>query len=224
MVIVAIVITIAAAAGISIVLSRQGWLGEEIARPLLELILSLVAYFLPLLILLAFIWAFASLPITKEKVNGNIECLLATPLNPGAIWIGKCLAIFLPGFVISVFALLSVLVVVNLITISPATGYLVLPIPALVTGFIINPMLFFGLLAFIVLFSLANNPDIAIAPSFIVGFGLMMGLPIGIATGAINLASWAFTLWYFIGTVIVWAVVGYLSRLLSKENIVLSSR
>jgi ABC-2 type transport system permease protein len=224
MVIVAIVITIAAAAGISIVLSRQGWLGEEIARPLLELILSLVAYFLPLLILLAFIWAFASLPITKEKVNGNIECLLATPLNPGAIWIGKCLAIFLPGFVISVFALLSVLVVVNLITISPATGPLVLPIPALVTGLIINPMLFFGLLAFIVLFSLANNPDIAIAPSFIVGFGLMMGLPIGIATGAINLASWAFTLWYFIGTVIVWAVVGYLSRLLSKENIVLSSR
>jgi uncharacterized membrane protein len=74
------------------------------------------------------------------------------------------------------------------------------------------------------LFSLANNPEIAIAPSFIVGFGLMMGLPIGIATGAINLASWSFTFWYFVGTVIVWSVVGYLSRLLSKENIVLSSK
>ena len=137
---------------------------------------------------------------------------------------GKCLAIFLPGFGISVIALLLVLLMLNLTTINPATGYFVLPIPALITGFIINPMLFVGLLAFIVLFSLANNPDIAIAPSFIVGFGLMMGLPIGIATGAINLASWAFTLWYFVGTVIIWAVVGYLSRLLSKENIVLSSK
>ena len=224
MVIVAAVITIAAAAGISIVLSRQAWLGEEFARPVLELIISLVAYYLPLLILMAFIWAFATLPLTKEKINGNIECLLATPLRLGSLWIGKCLAIFLPGFGISVIALLLVLLVVNLITINPATGYLVLPIPALVTGFIINPLLFFGLLAFIVLFSLANNPEIAIAPSFIVGFGLMMGLPIGIATGAINLALWSFTLWYFVGTVIVWAVVGYFSRLLSKENIVLSSK
>ena len=224
MVIVAAIITVAAAVGISIVLSRQAWLGEEVARPILELIISLVAYFLPLLILMAFIWAFATLPITKEKINGNIECLLATPLNPGSLWMWKCLAIFLPGFGISVIALLLVLLMLNLTTINPATGYFVLPIPALVTGFIINPMLFFGLLAFIVLFSLANNPDIAIAPSFIVGFGLMMGLPIGIATGAINLASWAFTLWYFVGTVIIWAVVGYLSRLLSKENIVLSSK
>jgi len=53
---------------------------------------------------------------------------------------------------------------------------------------------------------------------------LMMGLPIGIATGAINLASWTFTLWYLAGTVIAWVVVGYFSRLLSKENIVLSSK
>ncbi|MFC2012535.1 ABC transporter permease [Chloroflexota bacterium] len=224
MVIVAAVITIAAAAGISIALSRQAWLGEELAKPLLELIISLVAYFLPLLILMAFIWAFATLPLTKEKINGNIECLLATPITPRALWVGKCLAIFLPGFGISVITLLLILLVVNLTIINPATGYLVLPIPALVSGFIINPLLFFGLLAFIVLFSLANNPEIAIAPSFIVGFGLMMGLPIGIATGAINLASWSFTFWYFVGTVIVWSVVGYLSRLLSKENIVLSSK
>jgi len=190
----------------------------------LELTISLVAYFLPFLILMAFIWAFATLPIVKEKINGNIECLLATPLNPGALWMGKCLAIFLPGFVISVISTLLVLLVVNLITIYPATGDFVLPVPAILTSFITNPLLLFGLLAFIVLFSLASNPDIAIAPSFIVGFGLMMGLPIGIATGAINLVSWTFAIWYFVSMAIVWAVVGYLSRLLSKENIVLSSK
>ncbi|MDD5604344.1 MAG: hypothetical protein PHX29_00235 [Dehalococcoidales bacterium] len=224
MIIVATVVTIAAAAGISYALSRQAWLGEESARPLLELIISLVAYFLPLLVLMAFTWSFASLPITKEKINGNIECLLATPINPIALWMGKSVAIFLPGFGISVISTFLVLLVINLTTIIPSLGYFVLPVPAMLTGFIINPLLLFGLLAFMVLVSLANNPDIAIAPSFIVGFGLMMGLPIGIATGAINLASWAFALWYFIGTAVVWVVVGYLSRLLSKENIVLSSK
>lgn len=224
LVIVAGALSIAAAAGLSIALVRQAWLEEAAARPWLELIISLVAYFLPFLILIAFIWAFASLPIIKEKINGNIECLLATPLNPRALWMGKSLAIFLPGFVISVIATLIVVLAVNVIAIGPATGYFVLPVPALLTGLVINPLLFFGLLAFIVLFSLANNPEIAIAPSFVVGFGLMMGLPLGIATGAVNLAAWTFALWYLVSAVIVWGVVGYLSRLLSRENIVLSSR
>jgi ABC-2 type transport system permease protein len=224
MIIVATLISVAAAVGVSYALSRQAWLGEEAARPLLELIISLIAYFLPLLVLMAFTWSFASLPITKEKINGNIECLLATPINPRGLWIGKSLAIFLPGFGISVIATLLVLLIINLTTINPALGYFIMPAPAMLVGLIINPFLLFGLLAFMVLVSLANNPDIAIAPSFIIGFGLMMGLPIGIATGAINLASWAFALWYFVGTVIVWVVVGYLSHLLSKENIILSSK
>lgn len=224
MIIIAGVITVAAAAVISIVLGRQAWLGEEDARPWLELIIGLVAYFLPLIVLMSFIWAFASLPIIKEKVNGNIECLLATPLSPKALWMGKSLAVFIPGYAISVITTLLVVLAVNLFTIHPATGCFVLPIPALVAGFIINPLLFFGLLAFIVLFSLAKNPDIAIAPSFIIGFGLMMGLPIGIATGVIDLASWTFALCYLGAAVVAWAIVFYLSRLLTKENIVLSSK
>jgi ABC-type Na+ efflux pump permease subunit len=224
MVVVAGVTTVVGAVVISIVLSRQTWLAEEAARPLLELIICLVAYFLPLLVLIAFIWTFASLPIIKEKINGNIECLLATPLSPRTLWAGKSLAIFLSGFGISVIATLLIVLAINLTVINPVAGYFVLPAPIMITSFIVNPLLFLGLLAFIVLFSLASNPDIAIAPSFIIGFGLMMGLPIGIATGAINLASWTFTLWYLAGTVIAWVVVGYFSRLLSKENIVLSSK
>jgi hypothetical protein len=188
------------------------------------LIIGLITYFLTLFILISFIWAFSGLPITKEKVNGNIECLLATPLSPRELWMGKCLAIILPAYAVSVIATLLVVLAVNFITIIPVADRFVLPVPVLLTGFVINPLLFFGLLSFMVIISLANNPDIAIAPSFIIGFGLMMGLPIGIATGVINLASWTFTLWYFVGAVIIWGVVGYLTRLLTKENIVLSSK
>lgn len=218
------IITIAAAVIASITLKNQGWLVVRAARPMLGLIMSLISYFLPLSILMTFIWAFASLPIIKEKVNGNIESLLATPLGPREIWIGKSLAIFVPGFVISVVSTIIVLLAINLVAIKPATGVFFFSVQILLTCFIINPMLFFGLLLFIILFSLVNNPDIAIAPSFLVGFGLMTGIPLGVATGVVDLASWSFLLWYTAGTVAVWAVICYLSRLLTKEKIVLSSK
>jgi ABC-type Na+ efflux pump permease subunit len=196
----------------------------EEARPLLELIMSIVAFFLPLLVLMAFIWSFASLPVVKEKVNGNIECLLATPASPGALLGGKCLAVFLPGFGLAVAATLVALTAVNLLAVFPAAGYFVLPPAALFTGLVTTPLIMLGLLAFTLLFSLAGSPEIAIAPSFIVGFGLMMGLPVGIATGAVDLASCQFALWYFAGAAAVWAAVGFLSRVLTRENIVLSGR
>lgn len=218
------VVTIATVLIISIVLSRHKWLMEIPARPILGMIISLIAYFLPLFILITFIWAFASLPIIKEKVNGNIASLLATPLSPGEIWIGKSFAIFLPGLIISTVSTLIVLFAINLIVIKPAVGIFVLPVPALVTGFLINPLLFLGLLLIIILLNLANNPDLAIAPSFIVGFSLMMGIPLGVATGKINLASWSFSLWYLGGAMIIWVIICFLLRLLTKENIIFSSQ
>jgi ABC-type transport system involved in multi-copper enzyme maturation permease subunit len=223
-IIVIAVITIAASVIINVALSNQEWLRQKEARPMLELIIGLAAYFLSMFILIAFIWAFAGLPIIKEKVNGNITSLLATPLSPKEIWIGKSLAIFLPGFVISTVSTMIVLLSVNFITISPVTGNFVLPVPLLVTSLLVNPLLFFGLILFIVLFSLANSPDIAIAPSFLIGFGLMIGIPLGIATGIVNLSSWTFLLWYLAGAAVIWVVVFCLLRLLTRENIVLSGK
>lgn len=224
-IIVFIIITIAAAVVVSVLLKRQEWLQvKEAAKPMLELIMGLISYFFPLFILMTFIWSFANFPIIKEKANGNIESLLATTLSPKEIFIGKSLAIFLPGFVISTVSTLIVLFSVNLITIRPVTGSLFLPVPLLLTSLVINPLLLLGLLLFIVLYSLARNPDIAIAPSFIVGFGLMMGIPLGVATGVMNLASRSFCLWYLAGTAAFWLVVLFFFRLLTKENIVLSSK
>jgi ABC-type transport system involved in multi-copper enzyme maturation permease subunit len=217
-------ITLAAAIGVSILLGRQSWLGEKEAAPLLEMIMGLIAYFIPFIVLISFIWAFASLPIIKEKVNGNIDSLLATPLSPQTIWLAKALAIFLPGFAISVASALIVVLAVNFAAVMPAAGRFVLPASVLLTGFVINPLLFFALVSFIVLFSLANNPDIAIAPAFLLGFGLMIGIPMGVALGAIDIASWAFALWYLLGAVTGWIIVWYLSRMLTKENVVLSSK
>lgn len=218
------VVTIAIAVTVSIVLSRQEWIGQKAAGPMLGLIVGLIAYFLPLTVLMAFIWAFSSLPVVKEKVNGNIASLMATTLTPREIWWGKSLAIFIPGYVISIISTMIVLLAVNLSVIVPATGDFLLPLPLFIVSLILNPLLLLGLLLFIILFSLANNPDIAITPSFLVGFGLMMGIPLGMASGAINLASWSFSLWYLAGVIIVWIAIFFLTRILTKENIVLSAK
>jgi len=224
MLIISIVIIVGGSVGISIALHGQEWPDRQVAFSILEMVVSLILYFLPLVILMFFIWAFASLPVIKEKVNGNIESLLATPLRPLDIWMGKCLAIFLPGLIISIIAVFLIILSVNLFAVIPATGKFVMPVPALVSGLLLNSLLFFGLLAFIILYSLAGNPDIAIAPSFLVGFGLMIGIPLGMGIGVINLASWTFTLWYLGGTVIIWIIVLYYSHILTRERMVLSSK
>ena len=222
--IVAGLITLAAAIGISIGLGRQSWLGEPEARPMLDFFIGLVLYFLPLVVLLSFIWSFATLPLTKEKVNGNIEALMATPLSARGLWLGKSLAVFLPAYFISIVAAVIVVLVINLSTILPTTGVFVLPVPTLVLGFVVNPLLFLVLLLFMILFSLANNPDIALGPSFLVGFGLMMGMPVGLGLGTFDISSWRFTLWYLLGTAALFAIVLGLTRLLTRQSIVLSNK
>ncbi len=218
------VITTAIAVSVSIILERQEWIGQKTAEPMLELIIGLITYFLPLTIIMTFIWAFSSLPVVKEKVNGNIASLIATTLTPKEILWGKSLAIFIPGYVISIISTTVVLLSVNLAVIVPATGKFFLPFPLFLVSLILSPLLLLGLLLFIILFSLTNNPDIAITPSFLVGFGLMMGIPLGMAMGKINLASWSFSLWYLAGAMIVWITIFILTRILTKENIVLSGK
>jgi hypothetical protein len=216
-------ITVAASVGISTMLRFQSWYGIPEATFALDLIIGLVAYFLPFMVLMTFVWAFASIQITNEKVNGNIECILATPLSPKTLWMGKCFAVFVPAYLISIIASFILVMTVNFAVFLPGWDMFVLPGAALLNGLIINPLLFFGLLSFIVLFSLANNPDIAIAPSLLIGFGLMIGIPVGLLTGIIDITSWSFILWYLAGTVVAWVVVLCLTRLLKRQNIVLSS-
>jgi len=222
--IAAAAVVAAASAGITIALNLQPWFGEELAAPLISLFVSLVLYFLPLVILLAFIGTFGNLSIVKEKANGNLACLMATPLTPRALWMGKSLAIFLPAYITTIAGTATVVLVMNLGACIPAGYGFVLPVPAVVLGLMINPLLFFGLLLFMILYALAGDPDAALAPMFLLSFGLMMGIPLGLATGVFDLTSWSFALWYLAITVIAIGVVVFLSRMLTRQNIVLSSK
>jgi ABC-type Na+ efflux pump permease subunit len=222
--ITAVVIILGLSIGVPVALHLQNWYGEQEARPVLDFIVALVIYFLTLIVLLTFTWGFSSVQITKEKVNGNIECLIATPLSPKALWAGKGLAVFAPGCIISLIAAVIVLAVLNLTTLFPGWDAVILPGPALVLGLLSNPVLFSGVLSFTILVSMVGNPDVAIMPSFLIGFGLMMGMPAGMATGVIDITSWSFVLWYTLGAFAVWIVVLFMIRMLTRQNIVLSSK
>jgi ABC-type transport system involved in multi-copper enzyme maturation permease subunit len=224
MIILVAFVTVAASAGVSIALRLQSWYGIQQAVPALDLILGLLAYFLPFVVLMVFVGAFASIQISNEKVNGNLESILATPISPKTLWMGKCLAIFMPAYLISIIATIIMLLVITLAAVLPGWGMVVLPAAALANGLIINPLLSFALLAFITLFSIANTRDIAPAPPLLVGFALMIGIPVGLLTGVLDLNSWSFALWYLVGAAVCWGVVLYLTRLLTRQNIVLSSK
>ena len=236
------VVTIGAAVGACIGLNswellEQELPWDEVNKPMLEIITRiitrliayfiitrLIAYFISFFALVSFIWAFTSEPITKEKADGNIESLLATPLSPRALWIGKSRAVFLPGFITAVVSTLIVLLAVNFAVVCPTTGNMVWSTPVLLMGFLINPLLFLSLALLIVLVSLAYSPAIGLMLSMFLGWGLMFGMGIASGVGAINLASWSFTLGYLAGAIVIGAVAFYLSRSISREKIILSSK
>ena len=222
--IIAAAVTVAAAAGISVGLNLQSWLGAAEARPMMGVFIGLVLYFLPFIMILTFVAVFGNLPVIKEKVNGGLECLMGTPMTPKALWLGKALAAFLPAYIISLIDTLIVVLIINWTAMMPAGYGFVMPGATAVLGLFTNPLLFFGLLLFMILFAMANNPDAALAPMFLLSFGLMIGLPAAMMTGTVDITSWTFSLGYLGGTIVAMIAVLYLSRMLTRQNIVLSSK
>ena len=218
--------TIGAAVGITIALNR--WLAPglawEDAKPMLELFMGLVVNYMPLIVLFTCMATWATEPIAKQKAKGPIESLLATPLTAKAVWIGKSLAIFLPAYIIGLIATVIVILVMNFASILPATGHFVLPLPEALTSFLFLPVLMFALISLGVLFSLITNP--VIGQTIVIFIGVILLQVIGQFGGRITwlLASWDYALYILAGAALLGIIAFYLSRYLSKERIILSSK
>jgi len=220
------VLTIGASVGITIALNR--WLAPglawEDAKPMLELFMGLVVNYMPLIVLFTCMSIWATNPIAKEKAEGRIESLLATPLTAKAVWIGKSLAIFLPAFIMGLISTLIVTLVVNFASIVPTTGHFVLLPSQAVTSFLFLPLLMFALISLGVFFSLIANP--VIGQTIVIFIGVILLQVVGQVGGRITwlLASWDYALYSLAGAALLGATAFYLSRALSKERIILSSK
>jgi len=220
------VITVGVAVGVPIALNRSSvpGLAWEDAKPLFELFMGLTVNYVPLIVLFSCMATWATDPIAKEKAKGPIESLLATPLTARAVWIGKSLAIFLPAYIIGFIATLIVILTINLASILPTTGHFVLPLPEVFTSFLFLPLLMFALILLGVIFSLITNP--VIGQTIIIFIGVLLLQVVGQVGGRLwwLLASWDYALYNLAGAALLGIIAFYLSRSLSKERIILSSK
>jgi len=220
------VLTIGAAVGITIALNRWFFpgLAWEDAKPNLELFMGLVVNYTPLIVLFTCMATWATDSIAKEKAKGPIESLLATPLTAKAFWIGKSLAIFLPAFIMGLISTLIVILVVNFASIVPTMHHFVLPPSEGLTSFLFLPLLMCALISLGVLFSLITNP--VIGQIIVIFVGVILLQVVGQVGGRITwlLASWDYALYNLAGAILLGVTAFYLSRFLSKERIILSSK
>jgi ABC-2 type transport system permease protein len=220
------VVAVGVTVGITIALRR--WLGSGVpwdeAQPLLELFVGLAVNFVPLTVLFTCMATWANDPVAKEKARGPIESLLATPLTSRGVWMGKSLAIFVPAYIMAVVSTLLVLLVMNLAAILPTTHHFVLTPPQVLTGFFLLPLLMLAVMSVGVVFSLITNP--VVGQTIIIFFGMVMMQVVAQVGARITwlLASWDYALYNLAGAALLGATAYYLSRLLTKERIILSSK
>ena len=188
----------------------------------LELYLGLIMYSACIIGLGINLNSFGFTTMIREKSRGNIQSLLATSLKVKDIWIGKSLALFIPGLILGELLTLIVLFVVNYIYFVPTIGFLFNPWIA-VSSFMIVPVIYFCLHLLVYLIGLTRKPanGMLIAQVF---------LPL-VLSGMINLllrtnildgTSWSFALANIGIAAIIAIIVIFLQFRLTKEKIVLS--
>jgi len=159
--------------------------------------------------------------MTREKAGGQVESLLVTPLQIKDIWIGKSLAVFLPGMVLGDVMAVIALLVVNYIYLVPAVGFVYTHWMGL-SSFLLLPLIYFGLSLLSHIMGLAGKPA---SGNLLVQIFLPLGLNLAInvvTRGWLDASSWIFAA-ANIGLILTLALIILITRFrLTAERIVLS--
>jgi len=158
----------------------------------------------------------------KEKSRGNIQSLLATPLRLKDIWVGKSLAVFVPGLIAAEIMTALALVITNYIYFVPTVGFIFNPWIA-VTSFIVFPVIYFFLGLLVYLIGLTGKPVNAnvIAQVFLPLF-VNIVIQLSLRTNFMDYTSWPFVLVNAAIALAMAAIVIILQNRVTKEKVVLS--
>jgi len=215
-----ILVALAALFGILLIAPELNKVSPDKAK--LELYLGIIIFSASSLGLGINLSALGFTSMIKEKSRGNIQSLLATPIRLKDIWMGKSLAIFIPGLILGELLTLISLVAVNYIYFVPKVGFVFSPWVA-VTGFFAIPLIYFCLGLLVYLIGLTGKPVNAniIAQAFLPVY-LNIIIQILIHTTIFDASSWTFTL-VNIGLALVIAIIVIILQFrISKEKIALS--
>jgi ABC-2 type transport system permease protein len=186
-----------------------------------QAITNVVFYTVPLIIIMLVCSVLASYAVILDKSKRSIESLMATPLSLRQVWIAKDLAVTIPGSIIGVVMSILVIIVINAVAYIPAMGVIVVPdILSLITGIILVPLLTFFVVGIVTCLQLIlSNPRLA---SFIFSILFLVAfLPTVFTQYGLQLN---YTVIYLIVILVFLCVNYFLSRFLTKERIVLSSK
>jgi ABC-2 type transport system permease protein len=95
--------------------------------------------------------------LVREKARGNIQALLATPVSPQELWLGKSLAVFLPGLVFTIIFTLAAFLVLNLIYFTGDTGF-VFTAWMFISNLLAVPLLYLAVTMFVHIVGLVGKP------------------------------------------------------------------
>ena len=187
----------------------------------LELYLGLIMYSTCFISLGINLNSFGFQSMTREKSRGNIESLLATPLEAKSIWIAKSIAIFIPGFMLGEVLALIALITVNYLYFVPEIGFIFSPWLA-VSSFLAAPLIYLCLSLLIHFIGLTGKPATG---NIIVQIFLpvMISLIINLAVrNILDITSCSFALANLGIAVAIIIPIIFLQPRLTREKIVLS--
>ena len=207
------------------ILINQTAAGNPSQKVLIEtsrLFLNNITYTLPMWYAILICTIFATYSVVVEKAKRNIESLMATPVSLNKIWMGKTLAVTLPSVVIALAVSVVAFIIMNVVLVIPRTGSFVMPgTTAILSALILVPLLIFAVTSLVIYMQLIiSNPRIAnfaftavfllffFGSSFLTGRGFIVDFSL-----------------IYLGLIIICGAVAYLlSRTLTKEKVLLSSK
>jgi len=204
-------------------LMEQGLAPAEVVAAV-EPVMGTVLVMLSLQFMMLFCLFGNAYNLTMEKTKRSLESLLCTPLSLKQIHLGKSLAVFLPCMVLGLSLAFATVAGANHLLLAPQAGQAVMPGSAsLVATLVAVPLIFFFFITMLVALQLiitriqwinAVLAGLLAAILVALNYGLF---GFGFAPWSILFASLA------VAAVMALATV-FLSRLVTKERIVLSSK
>jgi len=204
-------------------LIEQGTSPAEVASAI-QTLMGTTAFTLSLIIMLLFCMYTNAYTLIMEKVKRSIESLLCTPLSLREIWLGKTLAISLPSIVLGLLFTFGGIAGINQFFVVPELGHFIMPGAApLVAILLVVPFIvfFFASLMIALQLIIANIRWISAAL-----IGLVVAVMFGLSPPILKFGSASWSIVFIsLGVAAALALVTiFLSRLVTKERIVLSSK
>jgi len=190
-----------------------------IVRETSQALISSMFFTLPLVMVMLVCSVFAAYAVIMDKTKRSIESLLATPLSLRQVWMAKSLAVTIPSVTIGVGISIVLIIVLNVLVFIPAVGVIIPGISSLVGGIILIPVLTFFVVSIVTFLQLImTNPRLA----SLAFSAIFIGIYLSTITEVTR--NWDFSLIYLVIITLLIVINIFLSRFLTKEKIILSSK